>query len=249
MPKAIKVATFLLAVGYSIRCLINQNFYSVLAGQIILGIGLPIVANIQGKFITLWFDEKERGLWIAICTMANPFGSMINFLLPIFMVDQGKNVDPEKHKKQIFWYLVAQAVPAILVFLLTMVLWIKGRSRAEISRLLEEREALGSGALEVGLKEKNKFKGVSLWNQVRHILGRGNITLLIMIYSLGFGVIVAVGSQLVEIFHSVDVKPVNALFANIGSICLGTIGSIVYSKLFLKKSWQLYGMFFSLLGT
>ena len=42
---------------------------------------------IKTKFITLWFDEKERGLWITFTAMGNPLGLLLGFLLPIGVVD------------------------------------------------------------------------------------------------------------------------------------------------------------------
>lgn len=50
---------FFMALGFILRCFINYNFYFVLAGQAVIGFMLPIVHNIQAKFVTDWFDGKE----------------------------------------------------------------------------------------------------------------------------------------------------------------------------------------------
>ena len=58
-----------------------------------IGIGTPTIVMIKSKFITLWFDENERGLWITFGAMGNPVGLLLGFLVPVFVVDQ-ESEDP-----------------------------------------------------------------------------------------------------------------------------------------------------------
>ena len=78
----------LVAFGFMLRVLINQSIYFVFAGQILIGLGTPAIMMVKTKFITLWFDENERGLWITFAAMGNPLGLLLGFLMPVFLVDQ-----------------------------------------------------------------------------------------------------------------------------------------------------------------
>lgn len=48
-----------MAIGFIFRCFINLNFYCVIGGQALIGFMIPIIHNIQAKFVTDWFNDKE----------------------------------------------------------------------------------------------------------------------------------------------------------------------------------------------
>jgi len=196
-----KIAMILLAVGLGGRALINLNFYSVLIGQIVVGLGFPIIANIQGKFITIWFDEKERGLWIAICTMANPLGTLFSFLLPIIMIDF-KEMDKDKGKIHVFYYFLVQGIGAGVVALATLILWKRGKSR-ETVLVLQKQE---NGEEILGDLQNKAMPPI--WAQIKHIFSRFNVLLIIFNYGLGFGIIISLGGQIPEIFNTIGISQV-----------------------------------------
>ena len=49
-------------LGLWIRCLINFNYYTCLAGQIIIAIGQPFLYNAPAVVTTNWFPQKERAM-------------------------------------------------------------------------------------------------------------------------------------------------------------------------------------------
>lgn len=47
-------------VGASLRMLVNQGFWLVIAGQILAGIGRPFILNCQAKISGNWFHATKR---------------------------------------------------------------------------------------------------------------------------------------------------------------------------------------------
>jgi len=196
-----KVSMIFLALGFGVRTLINFNFYSVLIGQVVIGLGFPIIANIQAKFITIWFNEKERGVWIAVCSMAHPIGTLFSFLLPIIMIDF-KEMDKDKGKIHVFYYFLVQGIGAAVFGLATFILWKRGKSR-ETVLVLQKQE---NGEEILGDLQNKAMPPI--WAQIKHIFSRFNVLLIIFNYGLGFGIIISLGGQIPEIFNTIGISQV-----------------------------------------
>ena len=77
-------------VGLWVRCFVNQNFYTLLVGQILMGIGQPFLYNAPALVTTNWFPQKERSVATMVGTQMNVFGVLLGFLLPMIFIDPYK---------------------------------------------------------------------------------------------------------------------------------------------------------------
>ena len=63
--------------------------------------------------------------------MGNPLGLLLSFFVPLVMVDQQSD-DKEKIKTQILWMMVVEGAPSVILAILTLLFWFKGKSRETV---------------------------------------------------------------------------------------------------------------------
>ena len=113
-------------VGLWIRCFVNMNFYTLLVGQIFMGIGQPFLYNAPALVTTNWFPQKERSVATMVGTQMNVFGVLLGFLLPMIFIDpyekDQKLNDEEKDsfRSQIFNMMLASALFSTVITLLVL---------------------------------------------------------------------------------------------------------------------------------
>lgn len=76
----------LTVLGLWLRCLVNQSFWWVVAGQTVMAIGQPFLYNAPSKVTGNWFDQGQRSTATMIGNNANVFGQLLGFLLPGFLI-------------------------------------------------------------------------------------------------------------------------------------------------------------------
>ena len=207
---------------------------------------------ISNKFITLWFDENEvksslndkRGLWITMSAIGNPFGLLLSFLIPLFIVDQ-RSTDRNKQKVEIFWLMFIEGIPSVLVAILTLLFWFKGKSRETIMVL--------EGKMGKDTIIDDRFQTVSLLKQCAHIFSRFNLVLMILNAWVHNGFLQSYSSQIPQILNTFGIPPVInqhcltlqifGLLGNVCSITLGVLGAVIYSRCFLHYPKQYLGVF------
>ena len=113
-------------VGLWIRCFVNMNFYTLLVGQIFMGVGQPFLCNAPALVTTNWFPQKERSVATMVGTQMNVFGVLLGFLLPMIFIDpyekDQKLNDEEKDsfRGQIFNMMLASALFSTVITLLIL---------------------------------------------------------------------------------------------------------------------------------
>ena len=106
------------ALGMSIKCLINVDFYLCILGQVFAAIGQPFIVNAPAKVAAVWFGTNERVIAITICVAAQAIGAAIGFVLPTIWVqpdDAG-----EVFKEHLLTSLIVQAAIGIALFLMIL---------------------------------------------------------------------------------------------------------------------------------
>ena len=132
--------------------------------------------------------------------MGNPLGILIGFLVPLLVVDT-QSEDVGKLRNQIFWLMVIEGIPSVVIAVFTLLFWFKGKSRESIMIL--------EGKIDRNTIIEDKFKTVSLSKQFLHILSRFNLVLMILTTWVHSGMLQSYSSQLPEIFHTFGLDPVN----------------------------------------
>lgn len=64
-----KAGVVLTIAGLGVRLLVNQSFYIVLVGQVLCGMGKPLILNGQASMAQNWFFPKNRTLVLVIANM------------------------------------------------------------------------------------------------------------------------------------------------------------------------------------
>ena len=102
---SISIALGLATIGNGINLLINDNYYAVIGGQFVAGLGFPIFFAAQGEVCNRWFNLKSRPIVVAITSIFSPLGNMFGFLLPTFFVDISGDATLQEIKNQTFNYI------------------------------------------------------------------------------------------------------------------------------------------------
>ena len=91
---SVLIGVFLMTLGASTKCLINQSFGFCIFGAIIAGCGLPFIWNAPAQVAVVWFGENERTGAIAFFIICQYIGGATGYVLPTFFVD-GKDTKTE----------------------------------------------------------------------------------------------------------------------------------------------------------
>ncbi|KAL4446480.1 hypothetical protein ABPG74_001221 [Tetrahymena malaccensis] len=82
MRTTIWISSAILVAALWIRLLINNNYYSVLAAHILLGIGLPLNQNMINSIPSVWFRVDVRQKIFLLCLLGSFLGLILSNLLP-----------------------------------------------------------------------------------------------------------------------------------------------------------------------
>lgn len=93
----ITVGSILALLGVGLRMLVNQDFFFVIIGQIVAGIGRPFILNCQAKVSTNWFSAQKRGGITQLLTLLLNISIIIGVLIPglVFSGYKPDKLNPE----------------------------------------------------------------------------------------------------------------------------------------------------------
>lgn len=90
----------------------QQAYAVVLFGQILGGMGQPLILNVPARVSMDWFPQRERDLATVAATMSNVLGQMIGSLLPPYLVNTFGDLR---------WLMLAQFVANAALLLIAFV--------------------------------------------------------------------------------------------------------------------------------
>lgn len=111
----------MMALGASIKCMINHSFGFCILGAIIAGCGLPFIWNAPAQIAVEWFGENERTGAIAFFIICQYVGGATGYILPTSFVDDKDT--KEEFKEGIFNMATVTAIACATLLLLTCVLF------------------------------------------------------------------------------------------------------------------------------
>ena len=76
------IGIFGTTAGLWLRCLIQQSFWFVIAGQTVVAFAQPFLYNAPALVTSNWFPYQERSVATMVGTSANLFGVGLGFLVP-----------------------------------------------------------------------------------------------------------------------------------------------------------------------
>ena len=233
------IGVFLMALGLSVRVMINTNIYYVIVGQMISGIGVPFVGGVLAKVITEWFDSTERGIWIALASLAAPIGAMIGFVVPLFFIDGSETVTVDEQKINIMRYLGSEAIFTVILFILTLLLWRSNTPKEELDDSnddIRHRETFS-------INDPQEGSITGMFDQISKCLLKGSVRSMFVLFGVGFGLMTTIGSLLTSILGCFNYPEYYGPLLSVIVITSGLIGSLVYSVKFIKSRHQGKNMF------
>ena len=106
--KSTILTALLFTLGMGVKMLGNWNFYMIIAGEVIAGLGGPFVQNGIGNFADHWFEGPKRGICTSILSTMNPIGTMVGFVYPFIFVSTKGTVTQQRN--QINQYFLSHVV-------------------------------------------------------------------------------------------------------------------------------------------
>jgi sugar phosphate permease len=197
-------------LGSGLSLFINYWFYSVHVGQFIIGLALPLIFNSQFKFVGTWFEEKQRGVWISLLTLSNPFGVCIGCVLPQFLITADESADPATVHSESWWFIFYMTILSNFVFLLTIILVKDGPGPRKAKRqMLGQHERMIDEQFESDDAEpEDRELSQNVGAQIKLLMKRPVFIYFLIIYSICCGVITVVGSTLESLTHPYGYSPV-----------------------------------------
>ena len=86
MRVPIILASLLNIAGAWVRQFVNYNFYILMAGQVVMAIGQPLILSAPAKVAAMWFGDNERAIATMIGSLAGPLGATAGYLLPLPLI-------------------------------------------------------------------------------------------------------------------------------------------------------------------
>ena len=231
----VTVGALLIAIGLMMRALVNDSLYWVVAGQLLVGAGSPFYNSIQAKVVTEWFDQDERGIWLALNALTAPLGVMVGFVMPIFFVDSSPDVNSEDQKRNVMKYLLSEGIIGIVGFVMAAVLWKSKETKVEVTSTsaddLRSRETFI-------LNDPKEGDIIDIWGQIKTCLSRGSLRAMFVMNGIGFGLVTTVGATITGVLGCFSYPEYYGPMLTVGVIMAGLVGSLVYSVKFLSFRHQ-----------
>ena len=130
------------------------------------------------------------------------------------MINLDDQAPKEKVQKQVKNFLLVISIGCGLIWILTMFFWKQGYTRGSIIKLEQKREleywerrGMTNKTLKKHLNSK-KIRNLSVFDQIKKLIKRKYLVLVIINYGLGFGSVVAGGTLLTQLLYSLDYSPV-----------------------------------------
>lgn len=242
------LGTVFISIGFSMRILVDESILFVLIGQVLAGFGGPFINSIQSTVINQWFSKRDRGFWMALTAFALPGGTMIGFLLPILFISSDQTIDFERQKRNLFNYLFSEAALATGAFLLATFVWRPATEYIEndevnTKELVQSEEMTKFIGQARTVATMNEVKIEDLWSQMLYCFKRKSVRSLIVLYSLGYAIILTTGSMLTAILSCFRYAEKAGPLLSCILIASGVFGSVLYSSIFSRGSRQFKNMF------
>ena len=100
----------LFTIGNGINLFISTNYYTVIGGQFVAGLGYPIFFAAQGEVCNRWFNLKVRPIIVALTTVFSPLGIMVGFIMPSLFVDTSGKSTKQQLRHQTFIYTLVLCI-------------------------------------------------------------------------------------------------------------------------------------------
>ena len=108
--------------GAFIRTFINEWFWAIQIGQLVIGCSVCFMVNIQIQFCYNWFHPANRPIYISLVSVMSIFGGGIGNLIPLILVNTSeKSIPAIRHSIHgytyiIFWVCLLMTVAVIFLF-------------------------------------------------------------------------------------------------------------------------------------
>ena len=96
---------------------VNNAFWPVLAGQVIISLAYPLVTNVMTRFSNTWFPDTERSIVTSILGLSIPTGNLVAFLMSGFIFAGIETQDQKGVQDMLMRLLLCQCVWMTIVLI------------------------------------------------------------------------------------------------------------------------------------
>lgn len=228
------IGTFFLTIGFFLRTLINYNYYYIILGQMVGGLGNPFLNIITARVVTDWFNKAERGVWLALGALGPVLGVLAGFIIPLFFVTDSKTTSIETQKTNIRNYMGFEFILIAVWFVLVLLLWRKSPENPEH----DGKEVMINARETFIINDPTEGSIDSLCKQIKICITRPAVRSMFAINGLGFGLITAIGSLITPMLACFTYPEYYGPILAVVVILSGLVGSMVYSAYVLKHRYQ-----------
>lgn len=113
----VRGAALVTCAGACIRCIAHDHstFFLLVIGQVVSGMGRPVISQLLTLVSQNWFAPKQRPLATMLAALGNPIGIGLGFVLPPMVTKNNADNIPKLH------YIFAAMAGAMLVYALISV--------------------------------------------------------------------------------------------------------------------------------
>jgi MFS family permease len=222
------VAVIAAVIGGWVRIGINSSFWFVILGQAIIAIGNPLTLVAPAKIAAIWFGDDQRALATMVCSLMNPIGAVIGFILPFMFVGDDDAIDTEASRNKVRTYIIVQNV-ILMATSIPIFFFIKNKPEV----------APSISALKT-LHEKSE----GTWINIKKLINNKDYMLLLAAFAGVFSIYVCFGAVMAPLNAMFGFKPSSNQFFGASYIVFGVVGSFVHATLLDKYKTYKKQMYF-----
>ena len=235
------IASFCTIIAGGLKVLINYSIIWCYIGQFMAAIFQPALINSPGKISANWFRENIRTLICTLCCLADSIGIFIGFLWNLMFIDENE-VNTDKYKKQVFYYLLSEF---ILSFVFCLPSFFIVKNKPDIPPSPSQSDESRNN-----LMENTKSQNLSLRQSIKVLFTNKRFIYLLISTFFVVGYYNVIGTIINPLFELYSISGNDSSIIFFVSNILGMISSVIISKIVDKNNkFKLSMIILCVLGT
>ena len=235
------IASFCTIIAGGLKVLINYSIIWGYIGQFMAAIFQPALINSPGKISANWFRENIRTLICTLCCLADSIGIFIGFLWNLMFIDENE-VNTDKYKKQVFYYLLSEF---ILSFVFCLPSFFIVKNKPDIPPSPSQSDESRNN-----LMENTKSQNLSLRQSIKVLFTNKRFIYLLISTFFVVGYYNVIGTIINPLFELYSISGNDSSIIFFVSNILGMISSVIISKIVDKNNkFKLSMIILCVLGT
>lgn len=208
--------------GGIMKVFTSSNLTLSIIGQFMNSLAQPFIISSSGKIASIWFRADMRALITSLLSMSNIIGSLVGIVFNTLFFSETIE-SKESYEKELFYYLLAEAI-LVIVFSLPTIFLFKSKPKHAPS-----------------ISENNHITP-SFTNSLKMLIKNKSFMLLFLVFTIIVGFFNMMGTILNQFLGTYSINTLEtSIIGAIGNV-LGIIGCVV-SSIIIDKTRKYKPMF------